>query len=221
MLRIPANSQLSPLEISPTRESLTENTIDLPAEIIEDSSVLKRWLNNIPNILYDIYTDPSFRTRVGIGYVEFPSTRHDGGINIEVDDIFIGKTGLTISGDYQSSFGRRDTVGANLQYYVLPLGNYFNIAPVVGYRSIHTRNYSENGINIGGKLVFSLSRNGASDVSLSHSFISPGKDNEIGITTFHFGYAIIKNIRLATKIEKQNSQVKKDSMISIIFEWMP
>ncbi|XTZ20727.1 MAG: hypothetical protein ACQZ3M_04745, partial [cyanobacterium endosymbiont of Rhopalodia fuxianensis] len=190
-------------------------------EIIEDSPVLKKWLNNIPNILYDIYTDPSFRTRVGIGYAEFPSTEHDGGINIGVDDIFIGKTGLTISGDYQTSFGRRDAGGVNLQYYLLPLGNYINLAPMLGYRSISTNNYSEGGVNIGGKLILPLSRTGASDISLSHSFISPGEDNEVGITTISFGYAITKNIRLATEIERQNSHIKKDSKIGIMFELMP
>ncbi|WP_232509893.1 hypothetical protein [cyanobacterium endosymbiont of Epithemia turgida] len=220
MLKTPADSQFSS-EVNPIQDSSLENTFDLPQEIIEDSPVLKRWLNNIPNILYDIYTDPSFRTRVGIGYAEFPSTEHDGGINITVDDIFIGKTGLTISGDYQTSFGRRDAGGVNLQYYLLPLGNYINVAPMVGYRSISTNNYSESGVNIGGKLFFPLSRTGASDISLSHSFISPGEDNEVGITTLSFGYAITKNIRLATKIERQNSQVKKDSKIGVIFELIP
>ncbi|BBA79515.1 hypothetical protein RGRSB_1015 [cyanobacterium endosymbiont of Rhopalodia gibberula] len=216
----PADSQFLS-EVSPIQDDLIENTFDLPAEIIEDSPVLKKWLNDIPNVLYDIYTDPSFRTRVGIGYAEFPSTEHDGGINIGVDDIFIGKTGLTISGDYQTSFGRRDAGGVNLQYYLLPLGNYINVAPMLGYRSISTNNYSKSGVNIGGKLVLPLSRTGASDISLSHSFISPGEDNEIGITTLSFGYAITENIRLATKIEKQNSEIKKDSKIGIIFEFMP
>ncbi|XHU96679.1 MAG: hypothetical protein JJP05_04725 [cyanobacterium endosymbiont of Rhopalodia gibba] len=220
MLETPADSQFSS-EVSSIQDGSIENTFDLPSEIIEDSPVLKKWLNNIPNILYDIYTDPSFRTRVGIGYAEFPSTEHDGGINIGVDDIFIGKTGLTISGDYQTSFGRRDAGGVNLQYYLLPLGNYINLAPMVGYRSISTNNYSEGGVNIGGKLILPLSRTGASDISLSHSFISPGEDNEIGITTISFGYAITKNIRLATEIERQNSQIKKDSKIGIMFELMP
>jgi hypothetical protein len=220
MFKTPADSQFSS-EVNPIQDSSLENTFDLPQEIIEDSPVLKRWLNNIPNILYDIYTDPSFRTRLGIGYVEFPSTEHDGGINITVDDIFIGKTGLTISGDYQTSFGRRDAGGVNLQYYLLPLGNYINVAPMLGYRSISTNNYSESGVNIGGKLLFPLSRTGASDISLSHSFISPGEDNEVGITTLSLGYAITKNIRLATKIERQNSQVKNDNKIGVMFELMP
>ena len=206
---------------SQTTDSSSENPLDLPPEIINNSPVLQRWMKKVPNVLEEINHDPSFRTRIGIGYAEFPSTQHDGGINISVNDIFIGRTGLTISGDYETSFGKRDAGGVNLQYYVLPLGYYVNVAPVVGYRSISTNNYSEDGVNIGGKIIFPLSRSGAADLSFSQTFISPGDDDEVGVTNVSFGYAITKQIRLATEIEKQNSRVKKDSQFSIIIEWMP
>ncbi|EAM50804.1 hypothetical protein WH8501_19685 [Crocosphaera watsonii WH 8501] len=206
---------------SQTTDSSSENPLDLPPEIINNSPVLQRWMKKVPNVLEEINHDPSFRTRIGIGYAEFPSTQHDGGINISVNDIFIGRTGLTISGDYETSFGKRDAGGVNLQYYVLPLGYYVNVAPVVGYRSISTNNYSEDGVNIGGKIIFPLSRSGTADLSFSQTFISPGDDDEVGVTNVSFGYAITKQIRLATEIEKQNSRVKKDSQFSIIIEWMP
>lgn len=201
-------------------------SLDLSPQIIQDSSVLQKWLKEVPNVAEEIKHDPSFRTRIGIGYAEFPSFRHRGGINIRIDDIFIGKTNLTLSGDYETSFDnnddkRREAGGVNLQYYVLPLGNYVNAAPIIGYRSIRTNNYDEDGLNLGAKIIFPLSRTGASDLSVSQTFISPGEDNEVGITTLSFGYAITKNIRLATEIEKQNSRVKKDSKVSILFEWMP
>ncbi|MDJ0511491.1 MAG: hypothetical protein QNJ64_19915, partial [Crocosphaera sp.] len=125
------------------------------------------------------------------------------------------------SGDYETSFGKRDAGGVNLQYYLLPLGYYINVAPIVGYRSISTNNYSEDGVNIGGKIIFPLSRNGAADISFSQTFISPGDDDEVGITNVSFGYAITPKIRLATEIEEQNSRVEKDSQFSIILEWMP
>ncbi|MGK7941658.1 MAG: hypothetical protein AB4062_16205 [Crocosphaera sp.] len=198
-----------------------ENPLDLPPEIINNSPVLQKWMQQVPDVLEDINNDPSFRTRIGIGYAEFPSTQHDGGINVSVHDIFIGRTGLTISGDYETSFGKRDAGGVNLQYYLLPLGYYVNVAPVVGYRSISTNNYSEDGVNIGGKVIFPLSRSGAADLSFSQTFISPGEDDEVGVTNVSFGYAITKTIRIATEIEKQNSRVKKDSQFSVILEWMP
>ncbi|MDJ0662476.1 MAG: hypothetical protein QNJ42_23775 [Crocosphaera sp.] len=206
---------------SQTPDSSAENSLDLPPEIINNSPVLQKWMKGVPDVLEDINHDPSFRTRVGIGYAEFPSTEHDGGLHISVDDIFIGRTGLTISGDYETSFGKRDAGGVNLQYYVLPLGYYVNVAPVLGYRSISTNNYSEDGVNIGGKIIFPLSRSGAADISVSHTFISPGDDDEVGVTNVSFGYAVTKQIRLATEIEKQNSRVKKDSQFSLMLEWMP
>ena len=206
---------------SQTPDLSAENPLDLSPEIINNSPVLQKWMKQVPDVLEDINNDPSFRTRIGIGYAEFPSTQHDGGINVSVHDIFIGRTGLTISGDYETSFGKRDAGGVNLQYYLLPLGYYINVAPVVGYRSISTNNYSEDGINIGGKIIFPLSRSGAADLSFSQTFISPGEDDEVGVTNVSFGYAITQKIRLATEIEKQNSRVKKDSQFSIILEWMP
>ncbi len=206
---------------SQTSDSSSENSLDIPPEIINNSSVLQRWMKEVPDVLEEINHDPSFRTRIGIGYAEFPSTQHDGGMNISVNDVFIGRTGLTVSGDYETSFGKRDAGGVNLQYYLLPLGYYVNVAPVVGYRSISTNNYSEDGVNIGGKIIFPLSRSGAADLSFSQTFISPGDDDEVGVTNVSFGYAITKQIRLATEIEKQNSRVKKDSQFSIILEWMP
>ncbi|ACK64168.1 hypothetical protein PCC8801_0061 [Rippkaea orientalis PCC 8801] len=201
--------------------NLPQNSLDLPPEMIQESPVLQRWLKEIPDVLDDIHNDPSFRTVIRIGYTEFPSTKHDGGLNIGVKDIFIGKTGLTISGDYQTSFGDRDAGGVDLQYYLLPLGSYINVAPSLGYRAISTNNYSEDGINIGGKVILPLSRTGASDISFSQRFISPGNQDEVGITNVSFGYALTKQIRLSTEIEKQNSRVKKDSQVSIMLEWMP
>jgi hypothetical protein len=204
-------------------QSLTPSsaTIDVTPEIIESSPVLQRWLKEIPDVLEDINNDPSFRTRVRLGYTEFSSNHHQGGIILGVEDGFIGNR-LTVRGEYQISFkGNRETVGADLQYYVLPLGAYVNIAPVVGYRYLETGNYSTDGVNIGLKLMLPLSRNGAADLSVTQSFVSLGSSNEVGITTFTAGYAFTSNLHLAADIQQQNSRVAKDSRVSIVFEWMP
>lgn len=206
----------------PPSSPSTAESIDISPEILQESPVLQRWLEKIPNVLEDIRNSPSFRTRFRLGYSQFPSSQDAGGINLGVEDLFIGKTGLTVSGDYQTSFnGNRSSVGANLQYYVLPLGGYVNIAPVVGYRYIQTGNYNTDGVNVGLKLMLPLSRNGAADISVTQNFVSPGGYNEVGITTFSVGYALTPNLRLATDIQEQNSHKAKDSQISIIFEWMP
>ena len=208
-------------ETFPQPSSASER-LDLPPEILENSPVLQRWLKEIPNILEGIKHDPSFRTRIRLGYSQFPSNRQVGGFSIGVEDIFIGGTGLTMSGSYLGSFnGDRKLASADLHYYVLPLGSYINLAPVVGYRYVKSENYSTNGVNIGARLMLSLSRTGAADISLTQSFVSPGGHNEVGITTLSVGYAITPHLRLAADLQQQNSIAAKDNQFGILLEWMP
>jgi hypothetical protein len=204
-----------PNETQPTEE------LDLSPEIIESSPVLQRWQKEIPNVLEEIRNDPSFRTRLRIGYSQFPSTRNTAGINIGIEDIFIDRTGLTLSADYHTSFnGDRVSVGGDVRYYLLPLGSYINIAPVLGYRYLETEGYSTDGVNVGLKLILALSRTGAADISISQSFVSPFSGDEVGITTLSVGYAVTRDLRLSTDIQKQNSIAEKDSRVSIVLEWM-
>ncbi|TRU86436.1 MAG: hypothetical protein EWV76_07720 [Microcystis novacekii Mn_MB_F_20050700_S1] len=199
-----------------------ETELDLDTKIRQESPVLERWLEKIPDIAEDIRRDPSFRTRIRLGYAEFPSSDNSSGVILGVEDVFFGQTSLTLSGDYQTAFnGKRTAIGANLQYYFLPLGDYVNLAPMVGYRYIQTGNYSTDGLNLGLKLKLALSRTGAADITVSQSFISPGGDNEVGLTTLSVGYAITSNLRLAADIQAQNSRARKDSSLGILLEWLP
>jgi hypothetical protein len=221
-----SQTQPTPVTSPETQPEATDNSaaeeLDLSPEIIENSPVLQRWLEEVPNVLEEIRNDPSFRTRLRLGYSQFPSTDQAGGFNVGVEDVFIGRSGFTVSGDYQASFnGDREAFGADLRYYVLPLGSYVNVAPVVGYRNLETGDYSTDGVNVGARLLLVLSRTGAADVSLTQSFVSPGSSEEVGITTLSFGYAVTRNLRLSTDIQKQNSREEKDSRVGIVLEWMP
>jgi hypothetical protein len=223
-----AESDLSPAfrklasQAKQTEPTQASDPLDLSPEAIEKSPVLQRWLKGIPNVLEEIQNDPSFRTRVRLGYTQFPSSGHVGGLSVGVDNLFVGKTGLTLSGDYQTSFSQtRQAGGANLQYYILPLGGYVNVAPVVGYRYIQTHNYSTDGVNVGVRLMLVLSRTGAADISVTQSFMSPGSSNEVGITSLSVGYAVTKHLRLSADIQEQNSIAAKDSQVGILLEWMP
>jgi hypothetical protein len=196
--------------------------LDLSPEIIKNSPVLQRWQRQVPNVLEDIKNDPSFRTRWRIGYAQFPSTGQTGGVNVGVADIFIGKSGLTVSGEYQAAFnGKREAYGADLHYYLRPLGNYINVATVLGYRYLETNRYSTSGVNVGAKLLLVLSRKSAADISLTQTWVSPGSDEEVGLTTLSVGYAVTRNLRLSTDIQKQNARQHKDSRVGIVLEWMP
>ena len=222
---ITGETQLSQTEPTPQPQATPKTPaqeLDLSPEIIENSPVLQRWLRQVPNVLEEIRNEPSFRTRLRLGYSQFPSTGQAAGFNVGVEDIFISRTGLTVSGDYQRSFnGDRESFGADLRYYVLPLGSYINVAPQVGYRNLTTGNFSTDGVNVGARLMLALSRTGAADASLTQSFVSPGSNDEVGITTLSFGYAVTANLRLSTDIQKQNSREEKDSRVGIVLEWMP
>lgn len=196
--------------------------LDLSPEIIEGSPVLQRWLRQVPNVLEEIANDPSFRTRLRLGYSQFPSAGQAGGVNVGVEDVFIGRTGLTISGEYQAAVNKqRKAYGGDLRYYVRPLGSYINFAPVLGYRHLETDEYSTDGVNVGARLLLVLSRSGAADISLTQSWVSPGTDEEVGLTTLSVSYAFTHDLRFSTDIQKQNSSQSKDSRVGIVLEWMP
>lgn len=201
---------------------------DLEPSIIENSPVIREWMQKIPDVSHKITHQPSFRTRYRLGYSEFPSNRNSGGIFVGVEDIFIGNTPLTFSAKYSQDLSNsshpqfdRLSVGANLQYYLLPLGSYVNIAPVLGYRYMETAGYNTGGVNVGVRLGLIFSPQGAGDIFITQSFVSPTGNEEVGITEINMGYAITKNLRLATEIGWQNSIKQNDSQISVGFEWMP
>lgn len=206
----------------PTTLTPGARDLDLSPEIIENSPVLQRWMRKVPNVLEEIKHDPSFRTRLRLGYTRFPSTDDADGVMVGVEDIFIGKTGLTVSGDIQTTFdGDRITYGGDLRYYVLPLGGYINIAPVLGYRHLETDRYTADGLHVGAKLMLVLSRGGAADISLTQSWVSPGTNEEVGLTTLSASYAVTRNLRVSTDIQKQNARQDKDTRLGVVFEWMP
>ena len=196
-----------------------KDKLDIPEAVIKDSPTLQRWLKEVPDVLEEIKHDPSFKTRLVLGFTTFPSTDNAGGINLAVKDIFIGRTGLTISADYQFAFnGDRNAVGTDLHYFLLPLGNYVNIAPLVGYRYVQSNDFNTDGLHLGLRLMLALSRTGAGDISIAQSFISPGGEEEVGITSLSAGYAILPTLRLSTDLEWQNSSENNDSRAGVNLE---
>lgn len=217
----PVWSQTEPPS-DPDADAESPAQLDISPDIIENSPVLQRWREEVPNVWREIRNDPSFRTRVRLGYSQFMSDEEERGVLIGVEDIFLGRTGLTVSGSFQTSFdGDFMTYGGNLNYYILPLGGYINIAPLVGYRHLEIDDYSTSGVQVGAKLLLALSRGGAADIALSQSFVSPGSSDEVGLTALSIGYAITPDLRLSTDIERQNSKERKDYRLGIVLEWMP
>jgi hypothetical protein len=202
--------------------SSNNNSIDVSPELIKDSPVLQKWLKGIPDVMSDINTDPSFRTRVKVGYSQYPSTGQTGGFHLAVDDVFFGKGGLSASANYNfASSGVRKAYGADAQYYLLPLGGYLNITPLVGFRHLETDKYNRDGLNLGVKLMLVPSRGGGADIALSQSWVGLGGSDETGLTTLSVGYALTHNLRLSTDIQQQNAKENHDSRVGFGIEWMP
>ena len=197
--------------------------IDISPEILNSSPVLQKWLKGIPDVSNDIRNDPSFRTRVKVGYSTYPSTGQAGGFHIAVDDVFFGNSGLSASANYDAAFSgsNRRAYGADVQYYLLPLGGYFNITPLVGFRHLETDKYNRDGLNLGVKLMLVPSRGGGGDIAISQSWVGLGGNNETGLTTFSVGYALTNHLRISTDIQLQNAKENYDSRVGIGFEWMP
>jgi hypothetical protein len=212
-----AKCGLCPIAQQPAPEN---NPIDIDPEILNSSPVLQKWLKGIPDVADDIRNDPSFRTRVKLGYSQYPSTGQTGGVHLAVDDVFFGRSGLSASANYNSG-GSRSAYGVDAQYYLLPLGGYINITPLVGFRRLQTDKYNRDGVNLGLKLMLVPSRGGGADIALSQSWVGLGSDTETGLTTFSVGYAITNNLRISTDIQQQNARENYDSRVGIGFEWMP
>jgi hypothetical protein len=231
----PSSTPESPSEVSApdqdssvdpdSTEPLTEAELaplDLDPRIIQESPVLRQWLNDVPDIAEEIRHTPSFRTRLRVGYANFPSNGEIGGFQLGVDDVFVWPgTGLTASADYsRSSNSQRESYGAEARYYLLPLGGYVNVAPSVGYRSVSAPAYSTDGVDLGLRLMVIPSRGGAADFSLSQHWVAPGTDSEVGITSFNLGYAVTRQLRLGSDLQFQNSRFGRDSRWGLSLEWL-
>ena len=207
----------------PTTESDVppSEPFNLPSEAIEQSPVLQRWLEDIPDVRSDIRNDPSFRTRLQVGYSFFPSSESTSGFVVSVDDVFIGNTPLTVSAEYQQNFrGDRSAYGTDLHYYVLPLGSYINFSPIVGYRHADSADdYSIDGANLGVRFRFVPSRTGAADITVDQSWVVGDREG-LSVTHLNFGYALSANLRLSTDLEWQSTADEGDSRVGVNLEWM-
>lgn len=218
----PLKPQRNARPIAQTLAQSNNNSIDIEPEILQGSPVLQKWLKGIPDIQNEIKTAPSFRTRVKVGYSQYPSANQAGGFHLAVDDLFLGQSGLSASANYNSSAtGNRTAYGVDAQYYLFPLGGYVNITPLVGFRHLETDRYNRDGLNLGAKVMIVGSRGGGADVAISQSWVGFGSPTETGLTTFSVGYALTENLRLSTDIQQQNAKENYDSRVGFGVEWMP
>ena len=201
---LPASSQSLPIDIPPQ---------------IRSSPTLQKWLRSVPNIQQDITNDPSFKTRVRLGYTRFTQGNTDG-LSLGLEDVRLGSTPVTLSASYSAS--RADSSwGIDVQPYLLPLGGYFNLAPVVGIRSLSTSTTQTTGLNLGARLLVVPSRGGGADVTIQQTWTAIGTDREVGVGKISIGYAIAPKLRLATDLERWQGRSVFETRASLLLEWMP
>jgi hypothetical protein len=209
-------------EVSPQEAGIPLDDLDLDPDVIQASPVLQDWLQDIPDIADEIRNQPSFRTRLRVGYAQFPSSNQAAGIYLGVEDVFlISGTGLTAAGSFSRSWNdERESFGAEVRYYLLPLGSYVNIAPTLGYRSLETPDYTTNGVDVGFRLMMIPSRGGGADIALGQHWVSPGSSDEVGMTTISVGYAVTPRLRLGTDLEFEYSRSGQESRVGLLLEWL-
>ena len=201
---LPASSQSLPIDIPPQ---------------IRSSPTLQKWLRSVPNIQQDITNDPSFKTRVRLGYTRFTQGNTDG-LSLGLEDLRLGSTPVTLSASYNAS--RADSSwGIDVQPYLFPLGGYFNVAPVIGIRSLSTSTTQTTGLNLGARLLLVPSRGGGADVMLQQTWTAIGTDREVGVGKISIGYAIAPRLRLATDLERWQGRSVFETRASLLLEWMP
>ncbi|ESA36322.1 hypothetical protein N836_07455 [Leptolyngbya sp. Heron Island J] len=208
----------------PTLNQQLDSQLELPPGTVDNSPVLQEWLEETPDILSTIRTEPSFPTRLQMSYALFPSSRDEGGLAIGIEDVFIGELPLTVNADYAANFDDGDTdreaYGAHLRYYVLPVGGYVNVAPIVGYRHVEAVDYRESGVQVGFQVKLIPARGGGADFAYTQTWVSPTEDDSVMITQLEFGYGLTDQLRLATDVEWQFAPGATDSRLGIGVEWM-
>ncbi len=192
--------------------------IDLPPQI-RTSPTLQKWLQQAPDVRREIASDPSFRTRLRVGY-GLSNPGASSGVVFGIEDLRLGQTPIALTA-HGSLSGTVNSWGVDAQAYVLPLGGYVNMAPVVGWRSISTATANSQGVNLGAKVLFVPSRGGGADVSLQQTWVNPGNEQEVGIGKISVGYAITPKLRLASDIERWQGRSIFETRAKVLVEWMP
>jgi hypothetical protein len=208
------------LWVVPAFSQDSSQQIDIDPEIIKNSPVLQRWLKQIPDVGAEIQNDPSFRPRVRVGYSQYPANGQAGGWDASVKELLLDRSGIALNADYHGR-GNRSSYGVEANYYVLPLGGYFNLAPVVGYRKIDTDAYQRDGVNVGAKILLVPARGGGGDIALQQTWLKVGTAEEVGISSISTGYALTNQLRVSGEIQWQNSREIQESRVGIGLEWMP
>lgn len=189
--------------------------LGLEGQILENSPVLRRWLQNPPNLLEEIRNTPVLPTRLQAG---FESSSH---WRISLQDLRLAER-LTLSGDYRQSseYPEVRQYGSEMRYFLAPMGSPFNLAPQLGYRALEQKNRSLSGVSYGAFAVLALAP-GAADLTGSYSWVAPQEKGQATLAEITAAYAISPSFRLSARYSLRNSTLAQESSFGFGLEWIP
>ena len=131
---------------------------------------------------------------------------------------------LTVNAEYVANFdgndNDREAYGAHLRYYLLPLGGYVNVAPIVGYRHVEAVNYRESGVQVGFQVKVIPSRGGGADFAYTQSWVSPTEAYSVLITQLESGHGLTERLRLAAVVGWQFAPGATVRRLGTGLDWM-
>jgi hypothetical protein len=194
--------------------------LELDPKLLQSSPVLRRWLQDPPDVSRDIDADPAFRTRLRLGYGQVSGA--DGKSDrwqVGVEDLRVARSQITLSADYQTQLeGSSPDWGVDAHYYLRPLGKSVNLAPVVGYRQLE----NTRGVNLGARFLLVPSRGGGADLALTQTWVRPFSGQATSLTRLSLGYAVTHQIRVGSDLSwEKGTAGRADRRFGLALEWMP
>ena len=205
-------------EVEPRPTALsTVLDLALDGQIVEDSPVLRRWLQGPPDLLEEIRDTPVLPTRLQAGFESASEWR------ISLQDLRLGDR-LTLSGDYRQSSENPEIrqYGSEVRYFLAPMGSRLNLAPQLGYRALEQENRRLSGVSYGAFAVLALAP-GAADLTGSYTWVAPQEPEEGQATLAEItaAYAISPSLRLAARYSLRYSTLARESSFGVGLEWIP
>ncbi len=182
------------------------------SEAFENSPLLQRWQENPPNILDEIRNTPALPPRLRVGVA---SNRE---WSVGVEDLTLYDR-LILRGHYRAAFDEQsdEEYGADLAYYLLPRGSYFNIAPQVGFRHLDLGDRINDGVNVGLLGTIALAP-GAADLAISYSLLDPFASDEATLGSVTAAYHLTRRLRVASQVNWRHTIAKDDIAVGMFME---
>ncbi len=164
----------------------------------------QRWLEQVPDVRSQINQQPGFVTRWRLGYAQ-------DYWEVGVVDWFLGGTPITFNAAYQqpSTGDHPSEYRVEINYYLFPLGNELNVAPIAGYQS--------GAFSLGARVQLLLSRPSAADLNLTQQWLIRESSLTDSQTRISLGYAVTSQLRLATEWRRDES----GSRVGLFLELVP